>query len=246
MRFPPPGAKYTFEQVSSKERKWTTMTQADESFGTPFTTHTKELKQERAVRTRERVLSAAAVAFAAKGYPAVTILDVAQSAGMTKGAVYFHYENKDALAVAVTELFYRRIGAIADSVELLGLPPVSSVAELLIRTAVAFREETALQAGARLQLERRLIGAQLPVPFETYTNLIASWLARRPEAGAPEGVSSPDTLATVLVSAFFGAQHISWVLNDRADVLERTIAVIRTIIPCAEKDIELCPSAPRP
>lgn len=217
---------------------------------------TKELKQERAVRTRERVLASAAAAFAAKGYPAVTILDVAQSAGMTKGAVYFHYENKDALAVAVTELFNRRIGEIARAVEELGLPPVSAVAELLIRTAVAFRDETALQAGARLQLERQLIGAQIPLPYEGYTDLITSWLAKevpaepaaqgpQAAAGTPAALASPTTLATVLVSAFFGAQHISWVLNNRADLPERTIAVVRAIIPCAEEDIELCPSAPR-
>ncbi|KKZ70080.1 TetR/AcrR family transcriptional regulator [Streptomyces showdoensis] len=238
-------------------------------FGVSAPAATKELKQERAVRTRERVLASAATAFAAKGYPAVTILDVAQSAGMTKGAVYFHYENKDALAVAVTELFNRRIGEIARAVEELGLPPVSAVAELLIRTAVAFRDETALQAGARLQLERQLIGAQIPLPYEGYTDLITSWLAKevpaRPTGAAPPGgdgpaadpggpgraddataaLASPTTLATVLVSAFFGAQHISWVLNNRADLPERTIAVVRAIIPCAEEDIELCPSAPR-
>ncbi|NBM18024.1 ScbR family autoregulator-binding transcription factor [Streptomyces sp. GC420] len=227
------------------------MTHSGDIFSAAAPANTKELKQERAIRTRERVLASAAAAFAAKGYPAVTILDVAQAAGMTKGAVYFHYENKDALAVAVTELFYRRIGEIARSVEELEIPPVSAVAELLIRTAVAFRDETAIQAGARLQLERQLIGAQLPLPYEGYTSLITSWLAKgaaeAEESGnavAKQALSSPTTLATVLVSAFFGAQHISWVLSNRADLLERTIAVVRTVIPCVEEDIELCPSAP--
>ncbi|MFD1659181.1 ScbR family autoregulator-binding transcription factor [Streptomyces caeni] len=215
-----------------------------ETFGPQLAAHTRELKQERAVRTRERILAAAAQAFAAKGYPAVTILDVAEAAGMTKGAVYFHYDNKDALALAVTDLFYRRIGEIADAVEPLGLPPVGSVAELLLRTATAFRDETVIQAGARLQLERQLIGVRLPLPYEAYTELITSWLARDREAGTGDGLPSPGTLATVLVSAFFGAQHISWVLDDRADLVERTTDLVRTIIPSAEQDIGLCPSAP--
>lgn len=164
---------------------------------------------------------------------------------MTKGAVYFHYENKDALALAVTDLFYRRIGEIADAVEELDLSPIGSVAELLLRTATAFRDETVLQAGARLQLERQLIGVRLPLPFQGYTELITSWLARDRETGARDELPPPDTLATVLVSAFFGAQHISWVLDDRADLVERTTALVRTIIPSAEEDIQLCPSAPR-
>ncbi|WP_326719292.1 TetR/AcrR family transcriptional regulator [Streptomyces sp. NBC_00243] len=218
---------------------------ADEAFGPQLPAGTRELKQERAVRTRERILAAAAQAFAAKGYPAVTILDVAEAAGMTKGAVYFHYENKDALALAVTDLFYRRIGEVADAVEELDLSPIGSVAELLLRTATAFRDETVLQAGARLQLERQLIGVRLPLPFQGYTELITSWLARDRETGARDELQPPDTLATVLVSAFFGAQHISWVLNDRADLVERTTALVRTIIPSAAEDIELCPSAPQ-
>ncbi|MGI5441694.1 hypothetical protein ACQEV4_31280 [Streptomyces shenzhenensis] len=58
-------------------------------------------------------------------------------------------------------------------------------------------------------------------------------------------VPSATELAAVLVSAFFGAQHISWLLNDRADLAERTIIVVRTVIRCAEQDFELCPSVPR-
>ncbi|MGW2831075.1 ScbR family autoregulator-binding transcription factor [Streptomyces sp. NPDC001286] len=221
------------------------MGMAGDAFGSQLPQRNRELKQERAVRTRQVILTAAAQAFAAKGYPAVTILDVAQAAGMTKGAVYFHYENKDALALAVTEQFYVRIGEITDAVEELALPPLGSVAELLLRTATAFRDETVIRAGARLQLERQLIGVRLPLPYEAYTQVITSWLARDREAGAGDDRPAPETLATVLVSAFFGAQHISWVLDDRADLVERTTDLVRTIIPAAEKDIGRCPSAPR-
>jgi AcrR family transcriptional regulator len=222
------------------------MGMAGEAFGSQLPTPTRELKQERAVRTRQGILTAAAEAFGAKGYPAVTILDVAEAAGMTKGAVYFHYENKDALALAVTEQFYLRVGEIAEAVEQLALPPLGSVAELLLRTATAFRDETVIQAGARLQLERQLIGVRLPLPYEAYTALITSWLARDRAADTRGDLPAPEILATVLVSAFFGAQHISWVLDDRADLVERTTDLVRTIIPSAEKDMGRCPSAPQP
>lgn len=221
------------------------MANSIDRFGGSASVNTKELRQERAVRTRERILLAAAEAFAAKGYPGVTILDIAQGAGMTKGAVYFHYVNKEALAVAVTDLFYRRIAEVADGVAESGLPPVSAVAELLIRTALAFQQEATIQAGARLQLERIFIDAQLTAPFRGYTDLVAGWLADGArELGAEWTCGDPATLATVLVSAFFGAQHMSWVLCDRADLLERTVAIVRTILPCVQGDIDRCPSAP--
>lgn len=190
-------------------------------------------KQARAVRTREQVLAAAATAFADKGFPAVTIVDIAELTGVTKGAVYFHYANKEALAVAVTEKFYRQLPTVALDVDALDVPPLEAVAELLLRTAVAFRDDKVIQAGARLQIERSLIGAELPTPYVDYTRLITHYLTRAQSAGDLPDATDPATLAQVLVSAFFGAQHISWILNDRADLYERTRELITAILPSA-------------
>ncbi|MEV2255681.1 ScbR family autoregulator-binding transcription factor [Streptomyces sp. NPDC050147] len=202
----------------------------------------KELKQERAVRTRETILHAAAQLFADKGYPSVTILDVAQLAGMTKGAVYFHYANKEALALAVTSEFYRRLPAIAESVEELGLSPIASVAELLMRTALALRDNTMMQAGARLQIESALIGIDLPVPFQDYTGLVRTWLERAVALGELQHSTPPHALARVIVSAFFGTQHISWVLHDRQDIAERVLEVAETVLPSCHDALRTCPS----
>jgi len=189
------------------------------------------LKQQRAVRTRNQVLEAAAQAFAAKGFPAVTILDVAEITGMTKGAVYFHYSNKEALALAVAEEFYRRLPEIADSVLRMDLSPLESVSELLIQTALAFREDIMIQAGARLQIERSLIDADMPVPFIGYNHLVASWLKEAKGIGQLEPGADPDAIARVLISAFFGAQHISWVLSDLVDLPERVEQIVSVVIP---------------
>ncbi|WP_020141301.1 hypothetical protein [Streptomyces sp. 351MFTsu5.1] len=96
-----------------------------------------------------------------------------------------------------------------------------------------------------LQLERQLIDVRLPLPYEAYTTLLTSWLAKDREAGPEDDRPAPETLAAVLVSAFFGAQHISWVLDDRADLVERTTDLVRTIIPSAAKAMGRCPSASR-
>ncbi|MEU6949102.1 ScbR family autoregulator-binding transcription factor [Streptomyces sp. NPDC046316] len=189
------------------------------------------VRQERAVRTRARILAAAAQLFAEMGFPTVTIQDVAQHADVTKGAVYFHYANKEALAHAVADEFYRRIRDIADTVESKELTPLSAVAELLTRTATALRDDIVMQAGARLQIERTMITPELPTPFEDYTEVITAWLHRGAHDGTLPATTNPTALAQVLVSAFFGAQHISWTLNNRADLPARTHTIIQTVIP---------------
>ena len=44
--------------------------------------------------TKERILQTALELFAAKGYEAVSVSDIAGSLGMTKGALYRHYQSK--------------------------------------------------------------------------------------------------------------------------------------------------------
>jgi AcrR family transcriptional regulator len=189
------------------------------------------LKQERAVRTRAQVLNAAAQAFGERGFPAVTIQDVARLTGMTKGAVYFHFPNKEALAVAVADEFYRRLPEIADAVRQTDLPPLRAVAELMVRTAVSFRDDVLVQAGARLQIERSLINGELPTPFVGFQTLLGEWLTQARQAGDLPAQADPAAVARVLTSAFFGAQHISWVQCARADIEPRVEEILDVVLP---------------
>ncbi|MFJ8828012.1 ScbR family autoregulator-binding transcription factor [Streptomyces sp. NPDC102467] len=195
----------------------------------------KELKQERAVRTRSVVLAAAARAFAERGFPPVTVQDVAELAGMTKGAVYFHFANKEALAQAVANDFYTYLDSIATAVQAEALSPLPTVRQLLLRTARAFRDNLTIQAGARLQIERAYIGIDMPVPYVGYQSMVTAALREAAEAGEVPASTDPEVLARVIVSAFFGAQHISGILNDRQDIADRIEEILATVLPAAER-----------
>jgi AcrR family transcriptional regulator len=52
---------------------------------------------------RERLLDAAAEVFAERGYRATTVDDIAAAAGLTKGAVYWNFDSKEALFSALLE-----------------------------------------------------------------------------------------------------------------------------------------------
>jgi AcrR family transcriptional regulator len=191
----------------------------------------RELKQERAGRTRRQLLDAAATAFAAKGFPAVTLQDIADLAEVTKGAVYFHFTNKEAVAVAVTEEFYTQLPAIGESVTARQLPPLDAVAELLLQTAVALRDNPVMQAGARLQIERNLVDADLPTPFSEFTQLITELLAQAQDEGTLRPPADIASMARVIVAAFFGSQHISWVQHNREDLTDRVQEIIDITLP---------------
>ncbi|MEV7210951.1 MULTISPECIES: ScbR family autoregulator-binding transcription factor [unclassified Streptomyces] len=178
-------------------------------------------KQERSTRTRLRVLIGAAELFTERGFRQTSVKDVADRVEMTKGAVYFHYPTKEALAVAIVEEHYERWPKILDEVTGEGRGPLDTATRMLECAATAFQDDVIVQAGARLQLERPQIDVELPTPYVDWVSLLESLLTSAQEAGELRAGVEPGRAARSLVSAFFGSQHVSDVLSGRADVVER-------------------------
>jgi AcrR family transcriptional regulator len=53
--------------------------------------------------SRRQVLEAAVKALAKRGYAKTSVSDIAHAAGMSKGAVHYHFESKDDLIARVLE-----------------------------------------------------------------------------------------------------------------------------------------------
>lgn len=68
--------------------------------------------------TATRILEAAHVLFAAEGYAAVGLERVAAAAGVTRGAVYHHFDNKDRLFTSVLSKTHADVGGkVAEAAE---------------------------------------------------------------------------------------------------------------------------------
>jgi len=59
--------------------------------------------KEEAAETRDSVLMAALDLFAEKGYSRTTFSDIGKRIGMTRGAVYWHFENKEVLLASLID-----------------------------------------------------------------------------------------------------------------------------------------------
>lgn len=63
----------------------------------------------------QRILSSAQGLILAKGFPATTIDEICDAAGVTKGGFYYHFESKHQLALALVEHhFDRLVAALAE------------------------------------------------------------------------------------------------------------------------------------
>ncbi len=82
--------------------------------------------QTKGDRTKERVLSEATHLFHEKGVGATSINDLVAATGLKKGSLYFHFDGKDALALAVLEKAGEEFMGFLDS-SLSGATPGASL-----------------------------------------------------------------------------------------------------------------------
>lgn len=67
-----------------------------------------------AAATRKMLLDAALVVFSAKGYTATRLEDVAEQAGVTRGAIYWHFKNKADLYNTLIAEFSQRADVVIE------------------------------------------------------------------------------------------------------------------------------------
>ncbi|MFF2012632.1 ScbR family autoregulator-binding transcription factor [Streptomyces sp. NPDC058195] len=75
------------------------------------------VKQERAVRTRNALIEAAADGFSHEGYGPASLLAISRRAGVTSGALHFHFPTKSALASAVMGAAAQNLRGIVERCE---------------------------------------------------------------------------------------------------------------------------------
>jgi AcrR family transcriptional regulator len=68
----------------------------------------REIKQERAARTRVEIMEAAITLFARRGILATTMAELAKAIRMTPGALYWHFPTKEDLLLAAIEELHER------------------------------------------------------------------------------------------------------------------------------------------
>ena len=87
--------------------------------------------KEEALKTRSKVLKSAMKVFLAKGYSQTSLADIAETAGYTRGAVYWHFEDKSEILEVLISKFHERF--LFKKAEILpsALDPLQKVTEVI-------------------------------------------------------------------------------------------------------------------
>ncbi|MET7679205.1 ScbR family autoregulator-binding transcription factor [Streptomyces sp. NPDC005423] len=182
-------------------------------------------KQERAVQTREQLLKAAAEVFDEYGYAGAGINKILQRAGLTAGALYFHFKDKQNLAM---EVMNAQRGTIEPHVPTTGL---QRLVDITLIWSHSLQADPLLRAGVRLTGEQAAFGSQDATPYTVWARSFEDCLDAARAQGELRADVSPDELAEFVVGACTGMQEYAQVVSRRADLPRRTVTMWRLLLP---------------
>lgn len=184
-----------------------------------------QLKQERAEQTRRVLLHAAAEVFDEFGYAGASITRILKRAGVTAGALYFHFGSKEGLARAVMNSQPEAIGP------LLADGGLQRLIDLTLVWSWQLKRDPLLRAGVRLTNEQSAMGALDAGPYEEFRGIMAGYLMEARDLGELQPGVDPVVVAEFVVSACTGMQMYSNVVSGREDLPERTQQMWKLLLP---------------
>lgn len=126
------------------------------------------MKQERAVRTRESLVRAAAEAFDSQGYDQARLADISAGAGVTRGALSFHFASKSDMALTVEATAAVILRRVAFTAQQPGMNAIQRLLAISRSLAAEMRDNIVARAGFRLNCE---------TPQRTGLDLREEWFA---------------------------------------------------------------------
>ncbi|PKW05243.1 transcriptional regulator, TetR family [Streptomyces sp. 1222.5] len=164
------------------------------------------IKQERARRTRERVLTAAAEVFASQGYSRATLSSVADRIGMTKGALYGHFSSKRSLAGALIDESRQAWTSLRTEYDTPGADAGGVLEDVVMGFAGRLQSDVRLRAAVRLAADCPVLARALSdVLVEVHNALME--LVRRAQRDSGFPAYSPRLVAHLVMIVMYGLLH---------------------------------------
>ncbi|CAL9659491.1 ScbR family autoregulator-binding transcription factor [Streptomyces sp. enrichment culture] len=183
------------------------------------------VKQERAARTRAALIRAAAETFAEYGFAGTTVSRIAERAGLTLGAMYFHFKSKEELARLI----------VTSQPELV-VPPLDSqglqhAVDLTLAWAYELLDNPVLRAGARLVMDQRLFIEPDMNSYRQWTDILRDDFEQARRRRELRADVDTEACARLIVSSCTGAQIHTQLETSHRELPARVEEMWRCLLP---------------
>jgi TetR/AcrR family fatty acid metabolism transcriptional regulator len=180
--------------------------------------------------TRDRILRSALEVFARKGYHRAIVDDIVRASGTSKGAVYHHFANKEAVFLALVDDFAARLAAAVSGAIAMrhgALAKVESALRAVLETFGGNRELARLILLEAVSLGPTYAAKRAEV-HARFAALIRGYLDQAVAEGA---IPAIDTRVATL--AWLGAVNelvLAWLADDADGELATSVPVLTELL----------------
>ena len=168
-----------------------------------------EASERRADTTRHRLVVAASRQFAQRAYSMVSLDDILVEAELTKGAMYFHFPSKQALALAIIDDFAEMSRATVAELLAHKMSGLETLIDLVYRLAVQDTQHEVARAGVRLLDTLDNTAAQPPKLWQSWIEFVTTLTQKAVTEGDVVDDHDPEDIAKMLVALWVGMRRIS-------------------------------------
>jgi TetR/AcrR family acrAB operon transcriptional repressor len=179
-------------------------------------------KKEDALLTRESILDAALRVFSRKGYALSTLEDIAKEAKVTRGAIYWHFENKVEIYAALVGERSSKAFALFSEILNTKISPVQKLRQILIQSLIYIEDNKDYRAILELTTFKTEVTEEM-IPFVQQkvknNRMLVTSFAKIVEEGRITGEIRRDVnanAAAITIMGFLNGTLLSWLTDETA------------------------------
>lgn len=188
-------------------------------------------RQARSEVTRKKIITAAVDLFSEIGYPATGLGEIIERADMTKGALYYHFDSKEALAAAIIDEAGAGILATFRGITESPSPALENIIHGLF--VVTDYTDTDKLARIGMQLMRTFTGLN-DAAGRVYADWLDELVEQVNQAGAEGDLRSglhSKGAAEVILGSMLGAEAIASATSTGSDLRQRVARTWDLLLP---------------
>jgi len=170
--------------------------------------------------TRQQILEVTADLIHRHGYKGLRVDEVVEKTGLTKGAIYHHFPNKQALGYAVVdELFHKHFIDHLNALKESGGKPLQIIAQSFNPSESMCEADLEVgcpltNLGQEMSYEDEGFRVRINSIFDNWSNMVAELIKQGIEDGSIKPSTDPVKTSRFLVSSFQGIQCSSKCTKD--------------------------------
>lgn len=194
-------------------------------------------KKEEAEQTKQKLLKAALAVFSERGYEATRLSDIADKANVTRGAIYWHFGNKEKLFLELVKESMSPFFQLVETTLNEEGTPLEKIRRLMYNVFTKMATDCEFQRNQKLESirSRRLseykeINAFIETQISGFTEQLTQIIKAGQKSGEIINNQNPQDICIVLLAFLRGMTHIMMNHRDRENLKERSALFIEIFL----------------